>query len=117
MPTPLPHHTRSHVVSGQRAELCSAPLGALPNFFVIGAAKAGTTALHEYLAQHPQVSVSTPKEPHFFAPGAGPSYRRVTDRAVYEMLFSAEAPARGEASTSYSMYPLWAGVPTRIRAL
>jgi hypothetical protein len=30
----------------------------LPDFFVIGAPKAGTTALHVALAQHPQVFMS-----------------------------------------------------------
>ena len=96
---------------------CVSRSGALPNFLVIGAAKAGTTALYRYLSEHPQVSMSPTKEPHFFAPGAGPSHRRVTDRTVYEGLFSANASARGEASTSYSMFPRWSGVPARIRAL
>jgi hypothetical protein len=39
----------------------------LPNFLIIGAAKAGTTALHECLKQHPQVFMSPVKEPNFFA--------------------------------------------------
>jgi hypothetical protein len=39
----------------------------LPNFLVIGAAKAGTTSLHGYLSQHPQVYVSPVKETNFFA--------------------------------------------------
>lgn len=38
----------------------------LPNFLIIGAAKAGTTALAHYLAQHPDVCMARPKEPHFF---------------------------------------------------
>lgn len=38
-----------------------------PNFFIIGAAKCGTTSFAEYLAQHPQVYVSPVKEPHYFA--------------------------------------------------
>lgn len=92
-------------------------LSNLPNFFVIGAAKAGTTALYRYLSEHPQVSMSTPKEPHFFAPGAGPAHRRVSDRRSYEALFSASAIARGEASTSYSMYPRWSDVALRIHEL
>ena len=37
-----------------------------PNFFVLGAAKSGTTALCHYLAQHPDVCFSIPKEPLFF---------------------------------------------------
>ena len=38
----------------------------LPNFFVIGAPRSGTTSLYEYLAAHPDVSMSTVKEPDFF---------------------------------------------------
>lgn len=39
----------------------------LPNFLIIGAAKSGTTALHSYLAQHPQVFMPSTKETNFFA--------------------------------------------------
>jgi hypothetical protein len=38
----------------------------LPNFFLAGVAKAGTTALHSFLRQHPQVFMSPNKEPWFF---------------------------------------------------
>ncbi len=37
-----------------------------PNFFLLGAAKSGTTSLCYYLGQHPQVCISEPKEPYFF---------------------------------------------------
>jgi hypothetical protein len=40
---------------------------ALPDFFVLGAAKAGTTSLHAYLAQHPRVVMPVLKEPLFFS--------------------------------------------------
>lgn len=39
----------------------------VPNFVLIGAAKAGTTSLHRWLAQHPDVFVPRQKELHFFA--------------------------------------------------
>jgi hypothetical protein len=39
----------------------------MPNLFIIGAAKAGTTALYDYLTQHPQVFLSQVKEPEFFS--------------------------------------------------
>jgi hypothetical protein len=42
-------------------------LDRMPNLFVIGAAKAGTTALYDYLAQHPRVFLSRVKEPEFFS--------------------------------------------------
>jgi sulfotransferase family protein len=37
-----------------------------PSFFLLGASKAGTTSLHYYLAQHPDILMSDPKEPPFF---------------------------------------------------
>jgi hypothetical protein len=43
-------------------------MSAVPNFFLIGAPKSGTTSLAQYLAQHPAVYVSPIKEPCFFAP-------------------------------------------------
>jgi hypothetical protein len=39
----------------------------LPNFFIVGAPKAGTTSLCAYLEQHPQVYMSPLKETHYFA--------------------------------------------------
>jgi hypothetical protein len=39
----------------------------LPNFFIVGAPKAGTTSLYAYLDQHPQVYMSALKEPSYFA--------------------------------------------------
>ena len=38
----------------------------LPNFICIGAAKSGTTTLYDILRQHPEIYISTFKEPHFF---------------------------------------------------
>ena len=38
-----------------------------PNFFIIGAPKCGTTSLHKYLSSHSQVTMSYPKEPHYFS--------------------------------------------------
>lgn len=39
----------------------------LPNFILAGAPTCGTTSLHHYLHQHPQVFMSPVKEPTFFA--------------------------------------------------
>jgi hypothetical protein len=86
--------------------------GQLPNFLLIGAQKAGTTSLYRYLGSHPQVFMPRYKEPNFF----------VTERnwgrglAWYKGLFQAagSVSAIGEASTSYTMYPLHSGVPERI---
>ena len=39
----------------------------LPNFIILGAAKAGTTALYHYLRQHPEVGMSRIKETNYLA--------------------------------------------------
>ena len=92
----------------------------LPNLFVIGAAKAGTTSLHFYLDQHPEVQMSAVKEPNFFSgPPAGNGYPlgRVERLADYEALFDERFPLRGEASVGYSNFPRRQGVPAAIREL
>lgn len=38
-----------------------------PNFFIVGAPKAGTTTVYDYLNLHPEVYMSPIKEPHFFS--------------------------------------------------
>lgn len=42
------------------------PFDALPDFFVLGVAKGGTTSLHHYLRQHPELFLPYEKELHFF---------------------------------------------------
>jgi hypothetical protein len=103
----------------------------LPNFLIIGAAKAGTNALYHYLRQHPQVYMSPWKEPKFFAfeSEADLGFRAengrdapvnasvILDQAEYEELFddaSDDELARGEASTHYLYVEK---SPARIKAL
>jgi Sulfotransferase family len=100
---------------------------ALPDFFIAGAPKAGTTALHVALAKHPSLYMSAVKEPKFFltdgppptrgGPGDVQTYREhVWRRDDYEALFN-PAPAgtlRGE-STPFYLYN--SGAQRRIRAL
>jgi len=74
-----------------------------PNFFIVGAPKCGTTALSEYLRQHPAIFMSTPKEPSFFCLDL-PGLQYVSDMRDYEQLFSKVTPehsAIGEASPGY----------------
>jgi hypothetical protein len=91
----------------------------LPTFFIIGAPKAGTTSLHYYLDQHPQIQMSAIKEPRFFAPALNPlnEKRRVNRLDKYEQLFDATIGVRGEASPNYTEYPFRQGVPERIKKL
>ena len=39
----------------------------LPNFLIVGAAKCGTSSLHKYLDQHPEIFMSKVKEPRFIS--------------------------------------------------
>jgi hypothetical protein len=38
----------------------------IPDLFIVGAPKAGTTSLHDWLGQHPDIFMCPTKEPHFF---------------------------------------------------
>ena len=72
----------------------------LPNLLIIGAAKAGTTALYDYLAQHPQVFLSRVKEPMFFS--REDYYARGLDWYEAEYFEGAEDyPVRAEATPHY----------------
>ncbi|WP_345972463.1 sulfotransferase [Sulfurimonas diazotrophicus] len=42
-------------------------MNSLPNFFIGGAPKTGTTSFHNYLDQHPSIFMSPIKEPHYFS--------------------------------------------------
>ena len=42
------------------------PFHILPDFIIIGAAKCGTTALYDYITQHPDIKKSKFKEIHYF---------------------------------------------------
>ena len=45
----------------------------LPNLLIVGAAKSGTTSLHNYLKQHPDIFMTDHKEPHFLINNEIPS--------------------------------------------
>ncbi|MBL7923952.1 MAG: sulfotransferase [Bacteroidia bacterium] len=91
-----------------------------PSFFIVGAPKAGTTALHAYLEKHPQVCMSRDKEPNFFSwqeiEAQQLYYKKENARTEehYLALFhpSAQTKICGEASVSYLFYEK---VPERIK--
>ena len=81
------------------------------DFFIVGAPKAGTTSLYHYLSEHPQVEMSSQKEPDYFSDKAiheqGMYYakNRVNTLDKYESLFvQKESVVYGEASVSYLFY-------------
>jgi hypothetical protein len=75
-----------------------------PNLFILGAMKCGTTSLHEYLAEHPSIEVSSDKEPHYFA-GNPKAY----DESGYLKLWRDNPAALYfcESSTNYSKLHLF----------
>jgi hypothetical protein len=98
----------------------------VPNFLIIGAHKAGTSSLHEYLRQHPEVFLPALKEPRFFSydpdeadvePSPypwGPRVHPIRTWNDYLELFSpvTTEKAIGEASPCYLNHPR---CPARIR--
>jgi sulfotransferase family protein len=71
-----------------------------PNLFVPGAAKSGTTTLHEYLSLHQAIYMAAGKEPHCLCR----SGRSLLD---YDRIFGDRRPAvyYGESSTMYMILP------------
>ena len=83
-----------------------------PNLFIVGQPKSGTTALHQFLGQHPEIYMSSIKEPHFFCS----DFHLESDRAygkkrfydfrsesAYLQLFNKAKNVKvaGESSTNY----------------
>jgi Sulfotransferase domain len=81
----------------------------LPDFFIVGHPKCGTTALYQMLSAHPQIFMPTMKEPRFFSPELRSRSRwiapsRAPDRLDdYLTLFADAAPDQraGEATPMY----------------
>lgn len=95
-----------------------------PQIFIVGAMKSGTTTLHRMLDLHPDIFMSGPKEPCFFAgrehlEKIWPeilSHPYSHDYEAYLSLFSKARKEQlcGESSTAYAKYPIVPGVPARI---
>ena len=91
------------------------------NTFIVGAAKCATTSLYRYLANHPDVFMSTPKELNYFSATELKNQELYYNEKVisnlgdYEEIFhNADADGKkilGEASVSYLFYP---SVPKKI---
>ncbi len=84
--------------------------GRLPNLLIIGAMKSGTTSLCYYLNLHPEITMARKKEVNFF------SGDRLNPKDInwYSLHFNKNTKIAGEASPSYTNYPLKPGVAERI---
>jgi hypothetical protein len=84
--------------------------GSLPTFITIGTMKGGTSALHSYLREHPQVGMSKPKETDFFCRPHHDGH----DLSWYRGLFKGPGPEYGESSPNYTKRHLFDGVAERM---
>jgi hypothetical protein len=74
----------------------------VPNFFILGAPKCGTSSLAAWLREHPQAFMSAWKEPRYFDRDLAAHWR--VDEAGYERLFEDVEPQHvvvGEATPWY----------------
>ena len=85
----------------------------IPNLFIIGAMKSGTTSLHEYLNEHPDIFMSEVKEPGYFSDCVD-YYPK--DDGWYDDLFKDVDSQKiiGESSTHYTKLPVCDGVIQKI---
>lgn len=76
-----------------------------PNFIIVGAAKSGTTTLHDLLNSNPDIFLPDLKEPHYFCREQKFNFPVITEQEQYAELFDQRAEkALGEASTAYLYY-------------
>ena len=85
------------------------------DFIVIGAQKAGTTALHEYIRRHPEVSVPAGKEAPFYSHDSiwGAGWRPYAEKAF---AFAPEPTRWGVATPHYMLGSLYAPVNGSVAA-
>jgi Sulfotransferase domain len=109
IPEPARAVLRNVVWAYGRATAAARPL---PGFLILGAQKAGTTALYAYLRRHPGIGGPSWKEVSYF----DRHYARGTDwyRGNFPNRLRARGKLVGEASPSYLFHPL---APERVRAL
>lgn len=70
-----------------------------PNFFIVGAPRAGTTSLYNYLNEIPEVFMSPVKEPGFFIPN---DFRNFSEKTYLELFENVKDEiAIGEATAGY----------------
>lgn len=77
----------------------------IPNFFIVGAPKCGTTSLASWLSEHENIFMTKYKEPHFFSRDIR-TFNKPRDFEQYARLFSEVSNPHdfvGEASTTYLM--------------
>ncbi|MGO9489054.1 MAG: sulfotransferase family protein [Solirubrobacteraceae bacterium] len=94
------------VASARSVEVQGRPMR-VPDFFIVGHQKCGTTALYLMLKEHPQIFMSEVKEPRFFVSELLPPGRRLSTLDGYLSLFADAKPQQlvGDASPQYIRWP------------
>ena len=101
-------------LGGPAGERSAAPAGGrVPEFFVVGHSKSGTTALYEMLRGHPQIFMPDMKEPIYFAPELPRQAHRYTAPGTLEEYLALFAPASDRAGRGRGLGVLPALAPRR----
>lgn len=80
-------------------------VSSLLDFFVAGVQKAGTTTLHSYLRQHPELCLPAQKELHYFDDEDGVNWQAPNYELLHEHFPRDSSIMRGEATPIYSYWP------------
>lgn len=86
----------------------------LPTFLIIGAMRCGTSSLHRYMREHPQIHMAPRKELNFFS--LEENWARGRSWYAEQFAGAGGAIAVGEATPKYTWFPMVPGVPERIAA-
>jgi len=111
---PFQGHPRLAVAgSKKRLRAATSFMRSLPDFIVIGAAKAGTTSLYEAICRHPRVLPAVRKEINYFDDPRMHERGALWYRQHFPTLLEKRLPRRltGEATPSYFPHP---AAPARV---
>ena len=92
--------------------ICTSPIRVNPNFFIIGAAKCGTTSLYDYIVKHPQIISAAQKEILFFDESYHmgilwyKAYFFTYLRKYFSKILQKKKLITGEANPNYIFHPL-----------
>ncbi|MBC8301495.1 MAG: sulfotransferase domain-containing protein [Pelagibacterales bacterium] len=75
-----------------------------PNLFVPGAAKSGTTSLHNLLNQHPEICMSSVKEPGYWKNEKFKDFKNIEKENYLNLFMKSKHKIFGESTTAYMYY-------------
>ena len=75
-----------------------------PNLFIPGAAKSGTTTLHNLLNQHPEICMSSVKEPGYWKNEKFKDFKNIEKENYLNLFMKSKHKIFGESTTAYMYY-------------